>query len=109
MSHSCFREILAIMARGLWGQLGVGDLEPHPCQPFPSVTSTLTPEFRPGASLFSLSDHLQRLSTWAWHMALWAWESSQPLTGSGTALSSPAECPCPSQAQDKSYSSPWPL
>lgn len=87
----------------------VGDPEPHPHQPFPSVTSTSTPESRPGASPFSPSEgHVWRQSTWALAWLRGPWKAPQPLTESRATLSASLECPCPCPAPENSYGSPRP-
>ena len=110
VSHSCFGGICGVLARGSWKRLGVGDLEPHFCQPFPSLTSTSTPELRQTWGLPTLSH--RKSPAEAEHLGLvWlygALEGSQPLRVR-TTLSSPLECPCPWLAPDKSHSSSWPL
>ena len=102
-SGSCCKGILGILARDFWKKLGgVGHLEPHLWQPFPSVKSAWAPEFRPGSPC-SLRQITCRGGAPGPCTCLCGALEGSPASQSGNCslLTSPLECPCPCHS--------WPL
>ena len=83
--------------QGLLEKTGaVGHLEPHLCQPFPSVKSVWAPEFRPGSPCSLRQITCRGRAPGPCTCLCGALEGS-PASQSGNCslLSSPLECPCP--------------